>query len=218
MREQLIRYLFGELDDDERRELGKLTRRPGAAARAGTICEQCFARNEETIDEPSPPRRLAERTADRIREERRVRGGHVAVGQAGNCGERAIPPAGVGLEPGDLTVAGGVMLAVSMLVFPRSAIAAMARGATVCQWNQHQLWQIFTNFAHDNGGYYPQVYDENAGMAIARLVEAGYVEPADIADHGWCARPLRWPRFKLCAGKAAINVPSRVVLWRHVAR
>ena len=66
MREQLIRYLLGELDEFEHRELrAKLLASPELQRELAQLRE-CFAANQYDDAEPLPPGGLAERTADRV--------------------------------------------------------------------------------------------------------------------------------------------------------
>jgi hypothetical protein len=98
------------------------------------------------------------------------------------------PPTGVlGWSLADLTVAGGVMLAVSMLVFPALRDSRDGTRSTVCQNNQYQLWVLVSKYATDHGDYFPRVRpNETAGVYAARLVQEGYVEPEELAMYVVC--------------------------------
>ena len=120
MREQLIRYLLGELDADERRDLqSRLQEQPGAAGRAGAAAVVFCRSQDEDLFAPDAPSGLAARTAERVTggDDASEFAGRQAC--AGSCRMPAIRrPEFLGWSLADLTVAGGVMLAVSMLIFP----------------------------------------------------------------------------------------------------
>src|SRR5437868_11121630 len=67
MREQLIRYLLGELEADERRELHiRLKTDPGLREELARL-RACFAEHQnDTVPTEGPPRGLAARTAGRV--------------------------------------------------------------------------------------------------------------------------------------------------------
>ena len=99
MREQLIRYLLGELDADERRDLqSRLKSSPELRAELEQL-RSCFAASQdEDLFAPDAPSGLAARTAGRVAgddakqfAERQARGPAIACGR---CACRAL-----GLEP-----------------------------------------------------------------------------------------------------------------------
>src|SRR3954465_11433299 len=141
MREQLIRYLLGELDADERRDLqSRLKSSPELRAELEQL-RSCFAASqEEDLFAPDAPTGLAARTAGL------VASGEHASGSLGDRQEVRLshagdPPAGIlGWSLADLTVAGGVMLAVSMLIFPALRNSRDGTRRNVCQDHQRQMW------------------------------------------------------------------------------
>src|SRR5262245_4791095 len=108
MRELLIRYLLGELDADERRELqARLRESPELRAELAQL-RSCFAQShDDDLFAPDAPSGLAARTAER------VVGGEEAsessVGRSeGRLSQAGDPPVGIlGWSLADLTVAGG---------------------------------------------------------------------------------------------------------------
>ena len=174
----LIRYLLGELDADERR--GGASAIARAARSCGSELAQlraCFAAHPER-------RRVCCRTAERLggangraRDEwRRRKRLAAAAASRKRFASAGDPPAGIlGWSLADLTVAGGVMLAVSMLIFPALRNSRDGTRRQVCQNNQRQMWVLVTNFAQDHGGLYPWVGpNEPAGIYVARLIEKHY--------------------------------------------
>lgn len=183
MRELLIRYLLGELGADEHREVqARLSNSPELQQELARL-RQCFAAHQDDDAAAAvPPSGLAARTTERVT-------GCSESAEAAAAGERAVfthggdpPPEILGWSLADLTVAGGVMLAVSMLIFPALRNSRDGTHRTICQNNQRQLWVLLNKYAEDHGGLYPQVGpNENAGMYVARLITKGYVQPEDIA-------------------------------------
>src|SRR3954470_20367714 len=158
MREQLIRYLLGELDADERRDLqSRLKSCPELRAELEQL-RSCFAASQdEDLFAPDAPSGLASRTA-----------GLVVGGEGVNrsfetkletqLSHAGDPPAGIlGWSLADLTVAGGVMLAVSMLIFPALGNSRENGRLTVCQNNLQQLGMATLTFANSNGDMFPRV-------------------------------------------------------------
>ena len=122
------------------------------------------------------------------------------------------PPAGaLGWSLADLTVAGGVVLAVSMLLFPALRDSRDGTRRNVCQNNQRQLWLLVANYAQNHGGYVPQVKpNENAGIFAVRLVERGYITADDLALLLVCpGAPLA---DAVRSGQFAIQIPTSAQL------
>jgi len=79
-----------------------------------------------------------------------------------------------------LTVAGGVMLAVSMLIFPAIRNSRDGTRRNLCQHNQQVLFSLISRYAQDHGQFPEVGPNENAGMYTARLILCGYVEPEEL--------------------------------------
>ncbi len=214
MREQLIRYLLGELDEDEHLELRAQLRDNPELQRELAHLRECFVTNQDDVAAPLPPSRLAERTAERVTNLDDGDDWGLASLPSGAMASSSEPPAGVlGWSLADLTVAGGVMLAVSMLVFPALRDSRDGTRRNVCQNNQYQLWTLVSKHAQDHGGYYPQVrQNENAGVFAARLVEKGYVDPEELAALLVCpAAPMA---NEIRAGRLTIRIPNAETIRR----
>jgi hypothetical protein len=208
MREQLIRYLLGELDADERRELrAQLRDNPDLQSELAHLRE-CFAARQDEHDEPLPPGRLAERTAARATASDENDEFEWASSRAGAMSSGGEPPPGVlGWSLADLTVAGGVILAVSMLVFPALRDSRDCTRRIGCQEKQSRMGMLISGFAQDHGGYIPRVGpNENAGVFVARLVEAGTVSPEEMAELLIC--PASPAANEIRAGRLEIRIPT----------
>ncbi len=213
MREQLIRYLLGELDDEERRELRRLLQENPELRQELAHLRECFAANQDVGGEPLPPRQLAERTAERVtnsddEELELVSQRAMAMRAAGE------PPAGVlGWSLADLAVAFGVMLAMSMLVFPALRDSRNGTRRTVCQHNQAELGFLVFQHAQDHGDYLPQVGpNEKGGIYVVRLVEEGYIQPDELAKLLIC--PASPVANEIRAGRLKIQIPDAETLRR----
>ena len=167
MREQLIRYLLGELDADERRDLqSRLKSSPELRAELEQL-RSCFASSQdEDLFAPDAPSGLAARTAGRVAggdECKRFIRSRCNGAQLSHAGDS---PAGIlGWSLADLTVAGGVMLAVSMLIFPALRNSRDGTRRVVCRDHLRQLGFLTLSFAQDHGGRIPQVKpNEKAGV------------------------------------------------------
>ncbi|HEX3602224.1 MAG TPA: hypothetical protein VHU84_18870 [Lacipirellulaceae bacterium] len=207
MREQLIRYLLGELDDDERREVRALLRDNPELQKELSHLRECLSANQGDDDEPLPPGRLAERTANRVsnsddEELERMAAGKQSFRAGGD------PPTGVlGWSLADLTVAGGVMLAVSMLVFPALRDSRDGTRLVACQNNQRGIWFLDAVYADNHHKFFPIVRpNENVGMWVARLVEAG-ADPKELETFLVC--PASSVAADIRDGRRVILVPTR---------
>jgi hypothetical protein len=178
---------------------------------------ECIAAHQDDTGANSPPSGLAERTASRVVDCAESDGARVG-GHYDGFAPVGDPPAGIlGWSLADLSVAGGVMLAVSMLIFPALRNSRDGTRQQVCQHNQSQLWVLINNYAQDHGGLYPQVGpNENAGMYVARLIAKGYVRPEDIRVLLVCpGAPLA---DKIRSGEWTINLPNAASLRAMTAR
>lgn len=180
MREQLIRYLMGELDDDERRQVRALLRENPALQQELQRLRDCMAANQVEDEEagPMPSRNLASRTAQFISDSDEF-AIEQATKRAGTMTSAGDPPAGVlGWSLADLAVAFGVMMAVSMLVFPAIRDSREGTRRTACADNLRQFAQLLHMLAVNKGGYLPQVQPgETAGVYATKLVENEIATP-----------------------------------------
>jgi hypothetical protein len=131
-----------------------------------------------------------------------------AAEQAGAMTSAGDPPAGVlGWSLADLAVAFGVMLAVSMLVFPALRDSREGTRRNVCANNLMQFGQLLHSRAENHGSAFPEVQaNETAGVYAAKLVKEGYISPEDLAPLLICpAAPLA---HEVRARRMVIWVPN----------
>src|SRR6478672_547170 len=153
MRELLISYLLGELNAAERQDLeAQLQESPQLRAELAEL-RSCFAANQDDdLFAPDAPTGLASRTAGLVvggegPSESAILRREAALSQAGD------PPSGIlGWSLADLTVAGGVMLAVSMLLFPALRNSRDGTRQVGCQNHLRQMSVLIGGYAEDHGG------------------------------------------------------------------
>src|SRR3954452_4490972 len=182
MREQLIRYLLGELEANERRELHiRLKADPELREELARL-RACLAEQHDDVFSDTPPRGLAARTTERVTNSETLSrcSGPDPQHRLSPVGDA---PAGIlGWSLADLTVAGGVMLAVSMLIFPALRNSRDGTRRTVCANQLREMGMAAARYAQDNGWYLPKVGpNENAGVFTARLIGNGYAQPDEMA-------------------------------------
>jgi hypothetical protein len=200
MREDLLGYLLGAMQPDERREF---ERRLQTDARLREECEFLKAALDECGDPAhllDPPSGLAERTCEfisRVRAEEATMF-FAAKGAPTVDAGRAAPttemsPATVGFvgsapwnEPpahdanrwrlADMITLGGIALAASLLLFPALASWRNGQHAAVCREKLHRLGTALVTYSRLNNGYFPEVPEAgplaHAGIYAPRLVEA----------------------------------------------
>jgi hypothetical protein len=175
MRELLIRYLLGELDASQQRRLEDELRNSPELRRELAHLQNCFAA-AQNVDYASdePPCGLAQRVTDSV------------CGDSGftRSTDEVEPPAGVlGWSLADLTVAGGVFLAVSMLLFPALRDSRDATRRNVCANNLQNLHVFLARYAENHGDYFPGIHPQDyAGMFVVRLMHEGYARPDEVAQ------------------------------------
>ena len=170
MREDLIAYALGELDDDDRLRI-----------------EQALAEDPELRDEleqvrdclgdpqcgkpTNPiPRGLADRTTASV------------LAGCAESEEEEYRPMGIAaatgfMTPMDMTVALGILLAVGSLLTPALYSARNHSQQINCTNNLRQLGGLLTQYSEEHRGYYPVVRpDEHVGIFATRLREADYMQ------------------------------------------
>lgn len=215
MRDLLVRYLLGELDDDEQRELEEQLRNSPELRQELAYLHRCFsAADQAKQGAAEPPRGLAARVTGR------VCGDDCAAPddateqpyhdpRAERAAVAAEPPAGtLGWNLADLTVAAGVVLAVGMLLFPAMQESREAARRRDCQHNLGQIGALLATYAdQDPGRRLPPVRpQDNAGIFAVRLVDGGYIDADDLARLLVCrASPLA---DDVAAKRVVIHIPN----------
>jgi len=184
MRDQLVRYLLGELNIQEQEQLEAELRDSPELQRELAYLQSCLSvGGGDDVERPratDAPTGLAERTLDRI------------CGD-GPCDEfprsaAAVaaaydPPAGSpSWSLADLTVAGGVFLAMSMLFLPALRQSRDAARRTGCADNLRQFGVMLEGYSDQHGRFFPMVArNQNAGIFAVYLLEEEYAGPDELA-------------------------------------
>ena len=177
IREQLLGYLLGALDDDERLEVEQqLEANPPWREELESLALS-LEPLAETYEELEPPAGLAERTCSLI-------AGRTAVTPAGG---KTLHPATRAEIRGrsrwsiaDVVVMAGVCLAGAMLFFPVISQSRYAARLQACQNNLRELGFALIDYSEKAGrGHFPEVPVEGnravAGIYAPLLLDAGYL-------------------------------------------
>jgi Protein of unknown function (DUF1559) len=177
MRELLVRYLLGELNTQEQEQLEAQLRDSPEMRRELEYLRACLTGGEdETSDRVAAtdtPRGLAERTLDRVC-------GEAPCEEVARCPDEVAaaydPPVGTpSWSLADLTVAGGVFLAISMLFLPALRQSRDAARRNGCSNNLRQLGAMLISYSETKGHFFPTpTRQENAGIFAVYLLEEGY--------------------------------------------
>jgi hypothetical protein len=185
MRDLLVRYLLGELNAQDREQLEAQLRDSPELRRELAYLQACLPSVDDECASPAEasseaPRGLAERTL-----------GHICGDSSGSDGPRSAEAVTAAYEPptgtprwslADLTVAGGVFLAISMLFLPALRQSRDAARRTGCADNLRQLGTMLVSYSDQHGRFFPMVTrNENAGVFAVYLLEDGYAGADELA-------------------------------------
>ena len=213
MRDLLVRYLLGELSADERQRLERELRQSPELRRELAYLRECLpsAENSNTAA-AEPPSGLAERTVERISGWEQGAGSRE---QGSGIETRNPEPQTLNPQPYwsfvDLTVAGGVLLAVSMLFLPAMRQSRDASRRTLCADNLQQIHGMLAVYSEQHGRYFPVVHqDDNAGIFAVMLVDDGIVSADELGRLVVCpSSPLG---EEAAAGCVVVEVPTMAEL------
>lgn len=169
MREQLLGYLLGALDDSEHRQIEERLQRDPQARQELQLLSGGLKPLESVAGHHEPPAGLAQRTCTAV-EARRA---PVVLDTS-----FAHTPRRWALI--DVAVAVGVMLTAAAIFFPAVNHArAMARRAG-CEDNLRQLGVALVSYSDDNRGEFPSIEARDplsvAGVYAPKLVSGGRIE------------------------------------------
>jgi hypothetical protein len=180
MREQLVGYLLGVLDDAERDQVRDHLERDPQLVRDLERIQVRLAPLELLREVVEPPPELADRTCDRVA---RLR--HPATPARGRAAMAMPPePARSRVTAADAVVVAGVVLAFSILFFPAVANSRYQARVAACQNNLRQLGVGLRLYSLDAAGYFPFVPAEGnravAGVYAPILIESGCLDEPRI--------------------------------------
>jgi hypothetical protein len=205
MRDLLIRYLLGELDDAEQRQLEERLQENPELRRELEYLRGCFAEGPESTAATSgePPAGLAQRTAEQV--------GNLSDDSAvlpSPAYSPVEPPAGsMSWSLADISVAAGVFLAVSMLLLPALRGSRDTSRKAMCANNLRQIGQYLFRYAEKNNGYVPRVGSHDpAGVFAVKLVRDDYVAADEMRRLLLC--PASKQRDAYVSGRVIIAIPA----------
>jgi hypothetical protein len=177
MREKLVCYLLGELDEAERAELEvRLANEPRLRKELEQI-RGCLEGHRSDSPEASGsqddcPEDLAARTANCI--------SRIADRIDAPCRRSRYSFV-------DVCVAAGVLLAIGAMILPALPRSRGDSRRMMCQENMRQLGQALVGYADNHDNFFPYIQpDENAGMFSVRLAESGQLSQQDLQRLLWC--------------------------------
>lgn len=225
MRELLVRYLLGELNSQEQEQLEAQLRDSPEMRRELDYLRNCFSGGSDDLDYDDEntvlpavcdaPRGLAERTLDRVCGDSHSE--NLTHSSAEVAAAYDQPAGNPSWSLADLTAAGGVFLAISMLFLPALRQSRDASRRTGCANNLRQVGAMLVSYSETKGRFFPTpTRHENAGIYTVYLLEEGYAGPDELARLLLCRSS---PAAEEVANKRlSIQVPSMCELEAATAK
>jgi len=211
MREHLLGYLLGALDDSEHEAVRESLEKAPQVRHEFDRLTARLAPLRAARQEYDPPAGLAARTCaliDREREKERVT---LARGRGSRGMASESTPGRFSLA--DLIVACGVILAVAMLFFPAIASSRYHSRLAGCQGNLRKVGVALSQYSRLHHGYFPFVPSRGkmaaAGVYAPILVDGGFLSDG---------RVVVCPASPLGEAADGFRVPSLDQLWRADGR
>ncbi|MGI9457774.1 MAG: hypothetical protein ACR2NU_14510 [Aeoliella sp.] len=192
MREELIAYALGELDESARQRVEQAVAADPALASELDRIQQCLTDiGEAAHPQAGLPRGLADRTAEQVLSccESTV---EQPPGKRSSSAAAAIGDRASQFSLLDMTVVGGVILTLGCLIIPALSQQRSEARRIACQNNLHELGTHLTIFSEKYGNYYPLIRpNEHAGMYSVWLLEAEIMSKDELSRRVVCvASPL----------------------------
>jgi hypothetical protein len=199
MREHLVGYLLGVLDDAERDQVRDHLERDPQLVRDLERIQAGLVPLEHARESWNPPPGLADRTCDRVAQLR-----HPVMPARGRAAAAMQPePARSRVTAADAVVVVGVVLAASILFFPAIINSRYQARVAACQNNLRQLGVGLRLYSQDTAGCFPFVPAEGnravAGIYAPILIESGCLDEP---------RSLLCPSSRLAERPEEYQVPS----------
>jgi len=178
VREQILGYLLGILDDSERERVEACLERDPEYQRQWAELRRRLAHFEAAEETYPPPPGLARRTCNFVFAHARPKRSP-APRPAPMSPHSALPSWGSRLGWLDVTVAAAVFLVAGLLVLPAIQGSRFQARLIACQNNLRQLGLALADYSHRNDGYFPAVPAEGklaaAGIYAPVLVRNGFL-------------------------------------------
>ncbi len=191
MREQLLGYLVGALDEDEAAEIrAALANDPALREELAELRDQ-VALLESDAEPFEPPAALAEKTCMLVAE-------HAESMQPRLSEPQTLAKSGR-WNSADWIVAAGICVAASLLFVTSVSNSRFHAHVAGCQNNLRQVGQALSQYADSHHGYFPRVPTSGnlavAGVYAPSLIEGGFLDNAQPvfcpAESGSCGNQTR---------------------------
>lgn len=177
MRDQLLGYLLGAIDDAERADLeNRLTQSPEMQRELERLQEDLslLQADQQPIE---PPDGLAQRTCDYVEAQLSISGPQEEVQLISTLDTQAPPRR---WRPADLAVAASIAIAATLLLFPLINHSRATARLTKCQDNLQQIASALSKYSEQRNGKLPAIPTQGnlsaAGIYAPILVENGFPE------------------------------------------
>jgi len=200
VREQLLGYLLGALEESERESVEKQLRRNPKLrrelARVRTTLRPFWISQPDYV----PPPDLATRTCQWVALHANVTAGPPAaataeplpnpVARLEPVGVAAVSPAGAGRRWSwpDLAVLAGILVSASLLIFPALQNSRFQARLAACQDNLRQIGLALTQYSEKHEGYFPsgpnRGNSNGTGDFAGLLLSTGFID-----DSRWFCCP-----------------------------
>ncbi len=217
MRELLVRYLMGELDGPELRQLEAQLRTSPELRSQLAYLRNCFQAAEDDQDGvAAPPRGLAERTSERVTdygsdeyfvEESDSHATRRSSHSSAFSTEVDPPTGSLSWSFADFVVAAGVCLAVSMLLIPALSDSREAVLRLRCQENLRN-WNVLLalNAQHSDSVYLPVAQLREGDLYVLRIANKNLSSAQEFDKIRRCPGKNKNP--KLCPQQSLLQMVS----------
>lgn len=171
MREQLLGYLLGAVEEDERRKVEASINGNADLKRDLCLLRRCLEPLAADSEGPDPPPDLARRTCAFVAYRTAV----LTMDQQRAASGR--------WRFHDFVVAAGILVAASLLFFPAISHSRFQAQLANCQDNLRRIGAALMNYSEHHNDYFPYVPSKGnmavAGIYAPHLINGGYLADQD---------------------------------------
>jgi len=210
MRDKLLAYLLGDLGPEERQRIVDRIENDPIWQQELELLESCLEAREADPHSANQPTDLVDRTCSLVRQS--------ASNGISTPSEAQVVPTSLtesrdrlaslpSWSLADLTIGGGVLLVLGMLLFPALRESRDAARHVKCQDNLKNLGTALVEYAENSNRGLPHVdLGENAGSFVVDLAESRILTREQLGDLLVCpSSPLADEVF---AGNVVIRIPT----------
>lgn len=211
MRDRLLNYLFGQIDDQERSAIeDALARDPALRAELARLRE--CTQSPAAPSQLEPPSGLAERTCRYVSEaggDEREPSGRYRI--ASDTWEQCTWSGTTKWSLVDLTLAAGVVLAAAVLLLPAIQESRHVARRLQCESNLAELGQALLAYMNCNHNQLPSVLDRGeltvGGSVPMQLAEAGLLDRRRAPQLVTCPGSRLWQQVR--TQRVIVLIPTR---------